>query len=72
MWNRRLLPYPLLAPWTDDYGDADFGADVPEAVLNNGRQIRIGLVFRLSSNSLRDLVENGDAKYAVEAKPKPR
>ena len=66
MWYQRLLPYPLLAPWTEDYEDAAFGVDVPEAVLNNGREIRISLVFRLSSNSLRELVSNEKARYAVE------
>ena len=35
---------------------AAFGVDVPGAVLNNGREIRISLVFRLSSNSLQELV----------------
>ena len=55
MWYQRLLPYPLLAPWTEDYEDAVFGVDVPEAVLNNGREIRISLLFRLSSNSLGEL-----------------
>ena len=66
MWYQRLLPYPLLAPWTDDYEVTDFGVDVPEAALNNGRQIKISLVFRLSSSSLRDLLESGKARYAVE------
>ena len=65
-WNERLLPYPLLAPWTEDYEDADFGLDVPSAVLNNGRRINIKLVFRLSSDSLRELVATGGAKYAVD------
>ena len=23
-WNDRTLPYPLLAPWTDDYVNAEF------------------------------------------------
>ena len=61
-----MLPYPLLAPWTEDYEDAEFRVDVPEAVLNTGRRVRIKLVFRLSSNSLRDLISKCDAKYAVE------
>ena len=65
-WHERLLPYPLLAPWTEDYEDADFGVDVPSAVLSNGRRININLVFRLSSDSLRELVATGGAKYAME------
>ena len=68
MWYQRLLPYPLLAPWTEDYKDAAFGVDVPEAVLNNGRQIKISLLFRLSANSIRDLLDNGKAKYALEVR----
>ena len=45
-WHRRLFPYPLLAPWTDDYGKgSSFGVEVPEAVLNNGRHIKVGLAF---------------------------
>ena len=67
-WHHRLLPYPLLAPWTEDYRDADFGVDVPEAVLNNGREIRISLVFQLSSTSLLHLLENRRATYAIEVR----
>ena len=65
-WHQRMLPYPLLAPWTDDYERSSFGVDVPEAVLNNGRQVRVRLVFRLYSETLRGLIERGEARYAVE------
>ena len=65
-WNQRLLPYPLLAPWTGDYPDGNFGVDVPEAALNNGREISIDLVFQLSSESLRALIDSGRASYAVD------
>ena len=65
-WYQRLMPYPLLAPWTEDYGNAIFGVDVPEAVLNNGREIRISLEFRLSSDTLRELIAREQARYAVE------
>ena len=65
-WNQRLLPYPLLAPWTGDYPDADFGVSVPKAALNNGREISIDLRFQLSSESLRALVHSDNAGYAVD------
>ena len=65
-WYQRMLPYPLLAPWTEDYQDSSFGVDVPEAVLRNGSQIKVDLVFRLYSETLRGLIENQSARYAVE------
>lgn len=65
-WHQRMFPYPLLAPWTEDYGNSSFGVDVPEAVLSNGRQIKVELVFRLSSDALRALIDDGQARYAVE------
>ena len=65
-WHQRMLPYPLLAPWTDDYEGSSFGVDVPEAILNNGHQVKVDLVFRLQSNTLRGLIENDQARYVVE------
>lgn len=65
-WHQRMLPYPLLAPWTEDYENSSFGVDVPEAVLNNGRQVKIELVFRLNSVALRNLIEKDEARYAAE------
>ena len=65
-WNHRLLPYPLLAPWTDDYDGVEFGLDVPEAALNNGQHIRIRLAFRLTSKAVQDLLSDERARYAVE------
>ena len=65
-WHQRMLPYPLLAPWTQDYENSSFAVDVPEAVLNNGRQVKVDLVFRLYSDTLRDLIKNDEAGYVVE------
>lgn len=65
-WNQRLLPYPLLAPWTGDYPDAEFGVNVPKAALNNGREVSIDLAFQLSSESLLALVNSDNAGYAVD------
>lgn len=65
-WHQRLFPYPLLAPWTQDYVGASFGVDVPEAVLNNGREIKLEVVFRICSDTLSSLIKNERASYAVE------
>ena len=65
-WHQRMLPYPLLAPWTEDYENSSFGVDVPEAVPNNGRQVKVDLVFRLHSDTLRGLIKNAAAGYAVQ------
>ena len=65
VWNDRLLPYPLLAPWTDDYGDAVFLASVPHAVINNGANINVTIKYHLTSQTLQELVSNGQAQYAA-------
>ena len=66
-WHGRLFPYPLLAPWTDDYGKgSSFDVEVPEAVLNNGRQIKVSLAFSLHSAALHGLIDSDRAGYAVD------
>ena len=62
-WNDRLLPHPLLSPWTDDYPEASFTAQVPHAVVNNGKQINLTIKYHLTSQSLRDLISEGKAHY---------
>lgn len=62
-WNSRQLQYPLLAPWTDDYGDKEFGAVVPRAVLNDGKEISLTIKYRLTSRYLLDLISAGKAQY---------
>ena len=62
-WNDRLLPHPLLAPWTDDYPEATFTAQVPHAVINNGKQINLTIKYHLTSQSLRELIMEGKAHY---------
>ena len=62
-WNDRLLPHPLLAPWTDDYTSETFTAQVPHAVLNNGEQINLTVKYHLTSAALRELVAEGKAQY---------
>ena len=63
IWNDRLLPHPLLAPWTDDYGEEDFVVSVPNAVLNNGKQISLTIKYHLTSPHLRQLIAEGLAEY---------
>lgn len=66
-WHGRMFPYPLLAPWTDDYEEpSSFGVEVPEAVLNNGRKIKVELAFQLLSVALHRLINSNEAGYAVE------
>lgn len=70
-WNSREIPYPLLAPWTDDYGDKEFSASVPLAVLNNGKDINLTIKYHLTSQYLLGLVSAGKAQYlAVVSCPK--
>ena len=63
MWNDRLLPHPLLAPWTDDYPSANFNAQVPHAVINNGKQINLTIKYHLTSKSLQELISQGKAQF---------
>ena len=62
-WNSRHLPYPLLAPWTDDYGDALFSGNVPHVMLNNGKEISLTIKYHLTSQYLKDLIADGTARY---------
>jgi len=64
-WNDRTLPHPLLAPWTSDYGDRIFKASVPNAVLNNGKQVTLTIKCHLTSHALRELISKGDAQYIL-------
>ena len=62
-WNDRLLPFPLLAPWTDDYPGGTFSAQVPDAVINNGIQINLTVKYHLTSQYLRTLITDGYAHF---------
>ena len=64
-WNSRLLPHPLLAPWTDDYPDGQFEAIIPRSVISNGITINITIQYRLGSEALRSLIVEGQADYAA-------
>ncbi len=65
MWNDRSLPYPILAPWTDDYLDKSFGIEVPNAVLSGDGQINVTLRYNLNSEFLLDLIRDGQAEYTT-------
>ena len=43
-----------------------FASTWPEAVLSNGRQVKVSLAFHLDSDTLRSLIKSGKARYAVE------
>lgn len=64
-WNPRSLPYPLLAPWTDDYVGHVFNVSVPDAILNNGEQITLTLKYHVTSESLLALIKDEKAKYVT-------
>lgn len=65
-WLHRLLPYPLLASWTDDYVNATFEAIIPPAVLNNTVDINISIQYQLTSEALLNLIQEGQARYAAQ------
>ncbi len=65
MWNDRLLPYPLLASWTDDYGQgASFSATLPGVVLDKDGSINLPVKYQCKSPYLKSLITAGQAKYA--------
>ena len=63
-WNSRLLPYPLLARWTDDYGERDFSVKLT-GTLTSKRRINLGIEFQNGSEFLRNLVDEGKAQYSL-------
>ena len=65
-WNQRMLPYPLLAPWSEDYADADFGMDIPrKPLLSANSEIRLALRLNNPSPTLRALAADKKARYVV-------
>ncbi len=63
-WNNRLFPYPLLAGWTDDYGDRNFRVKL-EGTLSAKRKINLGIHFECGSEFLKRLVSEKRAQYAL-------
>ena len=64
-WNDRQLPYPVLTPWNDDYGDLTYVASMPKAVLGNGVDLRLTIKHHCTSHYLRGLVRNDKASYCA-------
>lgn len=62
-WNPRQLPYPLLAPWTEDYAGTIFNTTVPTAVLNDGKQISFTIKYHVTSTYLSGLIASKKAEY---------
>ena len=59
-----MFPYPLLAQWTDDYGDRDFRATL-EGTLSRKGFINLGIRFECGSDFLTGLVKEKKAQYAL-------
>ena len=67
-WNPRSLPYPLLASWTEDYErQHTFRLNVPTAVIRDGDDINLTLQHHLTSDTLRNLIDDRKAKYVTIA-----
>ena len=63
-WNKRYLPYPLLAPWTDDYrAGTYFGVKIPHSTRDNNDNLNLTIRYELSSDYLNGLIEAKQAKY---------
>ena len=66
LWHQRTLPYPLLAGWTGDYPDCEFGFSGTQATLRNETFIDVKFRIQLTSEYLSDLIDSSDASYVVE------
>ena len=63
-WNRRYLPYPLLAPWTTDYRDViEFRVQIPHSTRDNNDNLNLTIQYELNSSYLKGLIESSQAKY---------
>lgn len=62
-WN-RLIPYPILAPWTDDYGDARFSGSLHRTIYNEKRsEIALTIKYHLTSTGLQSLIDDEQAVF---------
>ena len=63
-WNKRYVPYPLLAPWTSDYHTGiGFGVKIPHSTRDDKGNLNLTVQYELNSKYLKGLVESGKAKY---------
>ena len=63
-WNKRYLPYPLLAPWTNDYNDGiGFDVEIPHSTWDDNDNLNLTVRYELNSDYLTDLIEARKAKY---------
>lgn len=61
-----MMPYPVLDPWNEDYGNAEFELDtIGDPVMNADYQITIPMQIRNSAETLRQLVRDKKAQYVV-------
>ena len=65
-WNNRVLTYPLLAPWTDDYTGGEFKLVTQHAIMRGGTSVELSVQFHLASDYLLEMVELGEARFALE------
>lgn len=63
-WNNRYIPYPMLAPWTDDYHEhIEFGAEIPHCTRDNRDNLNLTIRYNLNSDCLKELIASHKAKY---------
>ena len=63
-WNKRYIPYPLLAPWTNDYDEEiEFGVEIPHSTRDNCDNLNITIRYKLNSECIKELIACRKAKY---------
>ena len=63
-WNKRYIPYPLLAPWTNDYDEGvKFGVEIPHSTWDDRNNLNLTIRYELTSEYIRELIACRKAKY---------
>ena len=62
--SRKAFPYPVLRPGSDDYVGEVFHIDPPDIKVSN-QVVEIEIKYNLSSDEIKQLIENGDAEYVA-------
>jgi len=60
--SNRLYPYPVLSPYSDDYPNSFFRAEVQASL---GVNLQIHVSFETDNENLRELIQSGKATYAL-------